>query len=62
MDERIRRQILLVRDSGLTNMFDLNGVQRVAFDEGFYDLVMFIEEHENAYIQFLLRGDVEANS
>ncbi len=30
MTETIREQILAIRDTGLTNMFDLNMVQRLA--------------------------------
>ena len=29
MDEKIRQQIIAIRDSGLTNMFDLPYVQRL---------------------------------
>ena len=32
MTETIREQILAIRDTGLTNMFDLNMVQRLAYD------------------------------
>ena len=30
MDEKIKEQILYIRDSGLTNMFDVTMVQRLA--------------------------------
>ena len=32
MDEKIKEQILTVRDTGRTNMFDVNAVQRLAFE------------------------------
>lgn len=35
MTETIRKQILAVRDTALTNMFDVNMVQRIANDMGF---------------------------
>lgn len=57
MDEKIKKQILEIRSSGLTNMFDLPMVQRLAFDRNFYELVLFIEEHRDEYIRFILRGD-----
>ena len=30
MTEKIKQQILAIRDTGLTNMFDVNMVQRLA--------------------------------
>jgi hypothetical protein len=38
MTETVRDQILAIRDTGLTNMFDLNMVQRLAYEREFYDL------------------------
>ena len=32
MDEKVREQILAIRDSGLTNMFDVPVVQRLAYE------------------------------
>ena len=57
MDEKVKEQILAVRDTGLTNMFDLNAVQRIAYDMDFFDLVNFIEENKAAYVRFILTGD-----
>ena len=31
MDSKVREQILAVRDTGLTNMFDINDVLRIAY-------------------------------
>ena len=56
MTETIREQILAIRDSGLTNMFDLNMVQRLAYERDFYELVVFIEENKAAYVRFILTG------
>ena len=58
MDEKIKEQITDIRDSGLTNMFDLPVVQRLAFDRNYYELVLFIEEHRDEYVSFILHGDV----
>ena len=30
MDEKVKEQILAIRDTGLTNMFDMNMVQQLA--------------------------------
>ena len=45
MTETIREQILAIRDTGLTNMFDLNMVQRLAYD--------------GEYVHFILTGEAE---
>ena len=57
MTDLIKEQILAIRDTGLTNMFDAAMVQKLAFDRGLYELVVFIEEHPKEYIQFILYGD-----
>ena len=59
MTYEIREQIMAIRDSGLTNMFDLNTVQRLAYERDFFDLVMFIEEHKPEYVKFILTGEEE---
>jgi len=58
MDKKVKEQILKVRDTGLTNMFDTRAVQRIANDMNFYELVIFIEEHRKEYSQFILTGDL----
>ena len=57
MNSKVREQILAVRDTGLTNMFDVYAVQRIAIKMGFYDLVVFIEYHRKEYTNFILYGD-----
>lgn len=57
MTEKIKQQILAVRDTGLTNMFDLNAVQRIAYDMDLFELVNFIEEEKPAYVRFILTGE-----
>lgn len=57
MDERVREQILTIRDTGLTNMFDVTMVQRLAYERGFYELVLFLEDHRKEYVNFILHGD-----
>lgn len=59
MNEKIKEQVLAVRAMGLTNMFDVNAVQRIANDMRFYELVIFIEEHRKEYVHFILTGEVE---
>lgn len=57
MDQKIREQILHIRDTGLTNMFDIYMVQRLAYENDFYELVNFIEENKEEYVHFILYGD-----
>ena len=57
MNETIRNQILAIRDTGLTNMFDVHMVQRLAFDRNYFELLNFLEEHRKEYVQFILYGD-----
>ena len=58
MTETVREQILAIRDTGLTNMFDLPMVQRLAYERDFFDLVIYIEEHPTEYVHFILTGEV----
>jgi len=57
MTPTIREQILAVRDTGLTNMFDLTAVQRIAYSMDFFELVCFLEEHQREYARFILTGE-----
>ncbi|MDD3400768.1 MAG: DUF5049 domain-containing protein [Eubacteriales bacterium] len=57
MTPMIREQILAVRDTGLTNMFDLTAVQRIAYSMDFFELVCFLEEHQREYARFILTGE-----
>ena len=57
MSNTVKEQILAVRETGETNMFDTNTVQRIAFDRGFYELVDFIETDRKIYSTFILTGD-----
>ena len=58
IDPTVREEIEVIRSSGLTNMFDLPMIQRLAFDRNYYDLVLFIEEHRDEYVRFMLHGEV----
>ena len=57
MSEQIKTQILKVRDTGLTNMFDTNVVQKIAFEMELYELVNFLEDNKKAYVHFILTGE-----
>lgn len=54
----MKAQILAVRDTGLTNMFDTRAVQRIANEMNFFELVVFLEEHKGDYVRFILTGEL----
>lgn len=56
MTETIKKQILAIRDSGETNMLDVRMVQYIANREGFYELVIYLEEHPKEYAHFIFTG------
>ena len=57
MSETVKKQILAIRDTGLTNMFDVRTVQRIANERSFYELVVYLEEHRREYAHFILTGE-----
>lgn len=59
MTDAVREQILAIRDTGLTNMFDVPMVQRLAYGRGFYALVCYLEEHRREYAHFIMTGEAE---
>ncbi len=56
IDQVALEQLLEIRDSGATNMFDFNTVQRLAYDQDFYELVNWMEEHKNEYGRLIMYG------
>jgi hypothetical protein len=59
MTDKIKEQIIAIRDTGLTNMFDVTAVQRIADEMEFYELVIFLEEEKAKYVKFILYGNGE---
>lgn len=59
MEEIVKEQILAIRDSGLTNMLDFKTVQYLAFDRGYYELVLYIEDNRSKYFSFIINGEEE---
>ena len=57
MTEKVREQILAIRKTGRTNMFDVPMVQYIANEMRFYELVVFLEEHRSEYVHFILTGE-----
>ena len=56
MTEKVFRQLMQVRSGGKSNMLDLKAVQRIAFEEDFFDLVLYIEDHPKEYFHFIMTG------
>lgn len=56
IDQVALEQLLEIRDSGATNMFDFNTVQRLAYEQDFYELVNWMEEHKKEYGRLIMYG------
>ena len=59
MEDIVKVQILDIRDSGETNMLDVNMVSRIAMREGFYELVNYLQDHKSEYSRFILTGKTD---
>ncbi len=57
--DKIREQVLSIRKSGTTNMFDTVMVQRLAYEQDFFDLVNYIEEDKAGYSHLIITGEFE---
>ena len=57
MTETVKQQIMAVRATGETNMLDTRMVQYIANREGFYELVIYIEDHRKEYAHFIFTGE-----
>lgn len=58
INDSIKQQILKIRDTGLTNMFDSKYVQWLANFCGYFELVCFIEDNVADYVKFITAGRV----
>ena len=54
--DTIIKQILSIRDTGKTNMFDKSAVQRLALNARYYELVSFIKENPKEYAHIIMTG------
>ena len=59
MTQKIKEQILQVRDDGRTNMLDVSGVMYVANDLELFDLVVYLDDRDNRkeYWHFIMTGE-----
>ena len=58
LTDTIIEQILTVRDTGRTNMFDVQTVAVIANELELYELVAFLSDRKNwsSYAEFILHG------
>ena len=52
-------QLLDIRDSGLTNMFDVDMVIKISMDRNYSELLDYIFENKSDYIHLILTGREE---
>lgn len=57
MTETVKTQIEAIRRSGETNMLDVNMVQWIANRENYFELVIYLEEHREEYVNYLFTGE-----
>ena len=56
MTEEIKSQILAIRQTGATNMFDIIKVKEIAELLDFTELAEFLPENKAEYVNFILTG------
>ena len=59
MTSKIKEQILAIRDTGETNMFDVRKVQEIALRQGYDELLVYLADNVGAYSRFILTGKEE---
>lgn len=55
--DKLKEQILSVRSTGLTNMFDTAGVLSIARQLGYTELSTYLNQKDNNYFAFIMCGD-----
>ena len=56
MTEETKNQILAIRQTGATNMFDIIRVKEIAELMEFTELAEFLPENKAEYVNFILTG------
>ncbi|MDU3187423.1 DUF5049 domain-containing protein [Ligilactobacillus animalis] len=54
--EKIRSQVLKIRNTGEANMFDIPNVERLAYYYNCHDLIRYIHEDRAGYLNLILTG------
>ena len=56
VSKEVREGILAVRDTGRTNMFDVDAVKKIAYELGYEEAADWIENHEGEYVAGIFEG------
>lgn len=59
MDNKIKEQILSIRATGETNMFDVPKVREIALREKYFELLDYLADSTGTYARFILTGEEE---
>lgn len=54
--DRIRQQILQIRNTGEVNMFDIENVKRLAYYYNYHDLIDYLTTGRAGYVNLILTG------
>lgn len=54
--DQIRQQVLLIRNTGETNMFDVENVKRLAYYYNYHDLINYLNTDRAGYVNLILTG------
>ena len=55
--DKLKEQILSVRASGITNMFDIDSVLSIARKLNYTELVTYLNQEDNSYFTFIMFGE-----
>lgn len=58
MTEEIINQILAIRNTGETNIFDIPVVIDIAMRDGYYELIDYLAEYKSDYLHYILTGEI----
>ena len=62
VDDKIIQQIIIIRDTGLTNMFDSKAVLELAIANGFDELITLLNNDVKKYTELILYGEIKDNT
>ena len=59
MTQKVKDQILAIRETGRTNMFAANTVQQIALELDFFELACYLDDRDNRreYSHFIMTGE-----
>ena len=60
--DRIRQQILQIRNTGEVNMFDIENVKRLAYYYNCHELINYLNTDRAGYVNLILTGKFNYSS